>query len=179
MILALLPLTLASEPLRFIGLSVVAPAGLDAALVARTGHGEPVQFVDDGSVAMDHAGDGEYWALVRAEGSSTAVTVAGDVQGLAIAQDLEIATPAVWESPVHVVTHRLVVDGAQASLSRVLTAPMRPPPEDETGAGAAAAATGWSARGLFLAWGAFVLALALTAVIRSTILEARQGDGTR
>ena len=169
--------TLHAEPLRFIGVSLVTPSGTDASLVASTGQGEPVLFVDDGSVAMDHAGDGEYWALVRAEGSSTQVAIQGMADGRPVSTSVEVATPTTWDSPVHVVTWRLE-DGA---LTRVLTAPMRPPPQDTTGGGAAGLAVegGWSAAGLALIWGAFLLTLVVTGVVRASILEARQGDGTR
>ncbi|MCP4919215.1 MAG: hypothetical protein GY913_20130 [Proteobacteria bacterium] len=176
MILALLSIVHA-DPMRFIGVSLVAPAGEEAALVAASGPGEPVMFVDDGSVAMDHAGDGEYWALVKAEGSSTPIRIQGVIGNTPLEVEVDIATPAAWDSPVHVVTYRAEAVAGAWELTRVLTAPMRPPPEDATGAGAGALAVegGWSAAGLFLIWGVFLVALLVTAVLRASLLEAGQG----
>ena len=150
----------------------------DVTLVAAAGPVPPTLFVDDGSVAMDNPRDGEWWALMRPQGLSTPVTISGVIDGDPVSMDVEIPTPRVWDSPVYVTTFRLHEEEEGWELDRILTPPMAEKASKRTGAGVGdqSWATGWSARGLYILWGGFVLALACTAVIRAGVLRAQ---GTR
>lgn len=161
-----------------LGLAVVFPHGTTGVkLVARRSDERDVQaFTDDGSLAFDFQGDGEYWALINPVPGETKVYISGRSENLPVWHEETITVPGAWISSVYPVTLLATRNQHKWELRRVLTSPL-PAPTPGTGSGVTgfAGAIGLSAFQLTAIWGLIAFAIIGLAVLRSAILQARQG----
>jgi hypothetical protein len=158
-----------------IAVAVVLPndAG-EARLVAMSTVGnEVVSFSDDGAFAFDMPADGELWALVTQGMGATVVRIGGRIAETTVSHVEVVEVPTAWRDRTYPVTLRATKVSGEWTFERTFGSPL-PAWDGPTGAGLAGKAEqlGLSASVLYLGWGAFVLALALTAAVRGAVLRA-------
>lgn len=160
-----------------VAVAVVLPAGIqDVRLVAgTTSTPDVVSFTDDGSFSFDLHADGEFWAILPSSNSTTSVRIAGRIGAASVSHTEAVEVPAAWRDRAYPVTLRAAFIDGEWTMERTLGSPL-PLWDGPTGAGLAGKAEqlGLSAPTLYFGWGAFVLALALTAAVRGAILRARR-----
>ncbi len=160
-----------------VAVAVVLPAGVERVrLVAgTTSTPDVVAFSDDGSFAFDLNADGEFWAILPPNNATTTVRIAGRIGDAQVSHTEIVEVPAAWRDRTYPVTLRATLEDGQWIMERTLGSPL-PMWDGPTGAGLAGKAeqVGLSAPTLYFGWGAFVLALALTAAVRGAILRARR-----
>ncbi len=160
-----------------IAVAVVLPADVkNVRLVAGTDTTQGVvSFSDDGAFSFDMQGDGEQWAVLQPSGPSTTIRIAGQIANVPVTHSESVEVPGAWRDRTYPVTLRAELVNGEWTLERTLGAPL-PSWDGPTGAGLAGRGeqVGLSSATLYLGWGALVLALGITAVMRGAILRARR-----
>jgi len=160
-----------------LGLALVMPPGTDNVTVVaqRSDQQEGVAFTDDGSIALDMPGDGEWWALLNPTPGATTVHVSGLADGKRIWHTEQITVPSAWRESTYPITLLASLDGEEWALTRTLTAVMpEPAPKSGSGISEQAARAGIPAPIFYLGLAILMTILALTASLRSAILRARR-----
>ena len=160
-----------------LGVAVVMPAGTEKVrLVAqRSDESESVAFTDDGSLVLDHPGDGEWWALLNPSMRSTTVHISGVADGQRVWHTETITVPFAWQQSTYPVTLIASRDGDEWTLVRSLTAVM-PEPAPVTGSGLSERSerAGIPAPIFYLGFAFICFLLAATASLRAAILSSRR-----
>lgn len=160
-----------------VGLAVVFPPDTEGVriLAQRPEDQSSIVFVDDGSTMLDRHGDGEWWAMIRPTRGTTSVVISGVADGARVWHEDSIIVPSAWMSMIYPVTYVAERSGDEWTLARQLSAAMPKLDDSPTGAGIGGQvqALGLPPAVVYLLWGALALALAITAVVRSAILQVR------
>ena len=159
-----------------LAVAVVFPSGTENIFVVAQSHqlGDAILLTDDGSIRIDMAGDGEYWALLAPTTGTNLLELSGTVNGREIWHEEAIELPSAWMATNYPVTLLAREENGAWVFERALFGSL-PNMEGPTGAGVAGKAEtlGLSAQSLYLLWGFLILALVSAALIRSSVLRAQ------
>ncbi len=157
-----------------VGVAILLPRELRRVQLTAT-YGDPqdaVVFSDDGTLAVDEAGDGEWWALLELRPNGSEITVVGSANGVPIRQTETLKVPMAWTSTTYPMTFIAVNDGVRYRLERLRSSrrPALEAGERGGGAGSEAAGLGLSVGGLAAIAGLLALTVSAVGVLRARIL---------
>lgn len=168
-----------------VALAVVLPRDAEGVrlLASTSAESEAVRLVDDGSLAPDVPHDGEFWAVLVPTGARFDLRLTGTLDGTPVAYTEKVDLGGVVADGLYPVTLLAARSGSGWTFRRAwgdVTEAAPAAPSTEATAADALAAWGLSPGVVYLAWGAFALALVVGTVLRGAVLSARaERDGAR